>query len=546
MSVIRSLLILSVVASCLTIMSGQVSLQSFVSLTIKDEPAAKVFEEIQKQTGSVFSYGNFDDQIRVSIFVDQLPLQKVIPILENALNVRITSYDKYLIIKNPGNPGSKYILISGVISDFEKRVPVQTASVYNREKRQAVNTDQFGRFKLKLPRTDKPEVIRIAKKGYVDTTVIVIASKNQELNLDLRTIANPYLQELALLASKEVNIERPAGLDLFVAPEIAEPPFFQRFWSGKKYRYLHFLNIKDTLVRNFSLSFIPSISFNRLLSLNTINKLSLNIIGGHAKGVTGVELGTFYNLEEGSVSGLQMVGGFNQVKQNMTGLQVAGIMNRVSGNSAGVQIAGLHNATANLTGLQLAALMNDCDTLTGMQIGLVNRADHIKSGFMLGLVNQAENGLSKIEITTNDLSTHVLGYRSGWRTLHMQYFGAINLQRADFRFVQIGGGLASSIPITRRWGIEFGLTTSTNHGISSISSGWEFNLHQQFLSGLSWQPFKRFGIRAGITWHHFWYDAASSLNRHIGESISGNSIIVSDRNQRNHSFWPGWHLGIML
>lgn len=546
MSVIRSLLVLSVAASCLTIMSGQASLQSLVSLTVKDEPAAKVFEEIQKQTGVVFSYGNFDDQIRVSIFVDQLPLQKVIPILENEMNIRVTFYDKYLIIKDLKNPASKYILISGIISDFEKRVPVQNASVYNSEKRLAVNTDQFGRYKLKLPRTNKPEVIRIAKNGYVDTTAIVIATKNQELNLHLRAITNPYIQELALLASKEVNIERPAGLDLMAAPEIAEPPFFQRFWSGKKYRYLHFLNIRDTLVRNFSLSFIPSMSFNRLLSLNTINKLSLNIIGGHAKGVTGVELGTFYNLEEGSVSGLQMVGGFNQVKQNMTGLQVAGIMNRVSGNSAGVQIAGLHNTATSMAGLQLASVMNNCDTLTGMQIGLVNRADHIKSGFMLGLVNHAENGLAKMEITTNDLSTHALGYRSGWGPLHMHYFGGINLQRADFRFVQAGGGLASSIPIGRRWGIEVGLTTSTNHGISSNSSGWEFNLHQQLLTGLSWQPFKRFGVRAGITWHHFWYDTASSLNRHIGESISGNSIIILEGNQQNHSIWPGWHLGIML
>jgi len=606
MSVGRRILVLWMFFYSNVSMTSQVAQASFISLNFHNEPAVKVFEEIQKQTGLVFSYGGFNDQIRISILLNQVTLNDVISTLEKELNVRIVRYDKYLIIKSSGNDYSKEVFISGVVSDFDKKIPLQSASIFNKEKRRVVQSDANGRFRMKLPRSNKNVIVNIAKNGFVDTTVILVASENQHINIALRTYKNYQIQELETLESKKISIDRPFGVDRIPEPEIIESSFIEKFWAKKKLRYLHLQNIKDTLLRNFSISVLPALSYNKRLSFNTINTLSLNIIGGHSKGVEGVEFGTVYNLDAGNMVGLQIVGGVNQVKDHMTGLQLAGGMNGVGGNIAGLQLAGLYNLVdrdirgaqvsgliqkgrqvlglqmagvlnravqvngiqvsggvnytdSTIVGLQLAGILNKsknlsgvqiasiniCDSLSGIQVGLVNHAGYVSAGFMLGLVNHANNGVSAAELAINDLGTFSIGYRSGWAPLHMHYFGGLNLQSINFWFAQLGVGLASSISIHQKWRMEFGLSASTNRGISE-NSNWEFNLHNQLFAGLSWRPFKVFGVRAGLTWHHLWYDTSSSVSRHIADKVAGRSVFTAVGNQRSQSMWPGWQVAFVF
>ena len=263
-----------------------------------------------------------------------------------------------------------------------------------------------------------------------------------------------------------------------------------------KLKNVNLANINDTIFNSFSVSLLPPISTNKLLSFHTRNTISLNIIGGNSKGLNGVEIGGVYNYDDGDVYGVQVAGVVNAVSEDVVGTQISGVMNAVKGNVKGVQvagvinnndsitegiqisgvyqkthtlrglqigglynravkaiggqisglintvdsattflqIAGLYNHAANIKGIQISGLVNTCDTLTGLQIGIFNRANHVKKGLSIGLINYVKNGYNKLEFSHNDLGTTYIGYRSGWApcTCTISVASILSIKICDF------------------------------------------------------------------------------------------------------------------
>ena len=590
----------------MNIASSQTLLNTELTLNYANKPAKIVFRDIQQQAGVIFSYSEFEDDRKISIQVTKTALRNVIPILESELNITIIVKEKYLIIKSSGPDRSKSLSISGTIINPQSDEPVSDASVYVKKHKILVNSDSKGRFAFNLPSDIRQVRINVAKANYIDTSLVIVASESQTLQIRLRSFPRVRISELDSLGKKDVLIGSLNNDRIPEAPSIRKSTYNESFWDKMKKKNVNLININDTIFNSFSISLLPPISTNKLLSFHTRNTLSLNIIGGNSKGLNGVELGGVYNYDDGDVYGVQIAGVVNAVSENVTGTQISGVLNAVKGNVQGVQIAGvvnnndsitdgiqisgvyqkthtlrglqvaglynkavivtggqlsglinivdsattylqvagLYNKAANIKGVQISGLINTCDTLEGLQIGIFNKANHIKKGLAIGLVNYVKDGYHKVELSYNELGTMNLGYRSGWAPLHMHYFGGFNTRDKDHRFVQAGMGLATSLHINKKLNFEADATVRNTHDVDNFSK-WNFNMYNQLMIGLSWQPAKKFGIRTGLTFNHFWYDPTSAINGHVATLVK-NSVYDGDSGSYKHKIWIGWQVGLVL
>lgn len=607
MSINRNILV-SAISLCVHVVFGQGYLQKLVTLDYQNEKAVVVFKEIQKQTGVVFSYGSFDDKERMNIKVKEVSLKNVIPILESELKVQVFLNEKYLIIKPVKiDDEHKDVILNGSVSDLENGVTLSSVSVYVKEKKLLVNSDESGRFSIKIPKDSKKVAIHLAKTGFIDTSIVIIASKDHNLHVAMRNYPRTLVKEFEELSQNKII---PVGSEKeqleFQPPKEISPTYLDKFWAEKSKQFENLSNITDTILSKFSLSLLPPVSTNRLLSFNTVNTLSVNIIGGHSKGLKGVEVGGVYNFDAGDVygvqaggvlnlvkekvSGVQIAGISNGVRRKVTGLQAAGVNNYVSDDIAGVQVAGVMqnarqvygvqvagvlnvakkfsggqiggviniadttshglqiagviNRAKNFDGLQISGVLNTCDTLRGLQIGLINKSNTIKKGFSLGLFNYVKNGYNKIEIARNDLGIYSLGYRSGWAPLHMFYYGGVNIHNSDNQYLVTGVGLGSSIAINKNWSFELDATTGNTQSINDLA-GWDFNMLSKALLGVAWRPVKRFGIRTGLSVNHFWYNPSGNINGIIAGNIK-NGIYTYESLTKSHKMWIGWQVGILF
>ncbi|MBK9567314.1 MAG: hypothetical protein IPO37_19740 [Saprospiraceae bacterium] len=590
----------------MNIVSGQTILNTVLTLNHINKPARIVFSDIQQQAGAIFSYSEFDDDRKMSIQVTKTTLRNVIPILESELNITIIIKEKYLIIKPSGRERSQSLSISGTIINPQSDEPVIDASVYVKKHKILVNSDSRGKFAFSIPSNVRQVRINVAKANYVDTSLVIIASESQTLHIRLRSFPRVRISEFDSLSKKEVLIGSLINDRIPEAPSIRKSSYNETFWEKMKKKNVNLININDTIFNSFSISLLPPISTNKLLSFHTRNTISLNIIGGHSKGLNGVELGGVYNYDDGDVYGVQIAGVVNAVSENVTGTQISGVLNAVKGNVKGVQIAGvinnndsitdgiqisgvyqkthtlrglqlgglynravkvtggqisglintvdsaatllqvagLYNKAANIKGIQISGLINTCDTLEGLQIGIFNRANHVKKGLAIGLINYVNDGYHKVELSTNELGTINLGYRSGWAPLHLHYFGGFNTRDKDHRFVQAGMGIATSLPVSKKLNFEADATVRNTHNVENFIE-WNFNMYNQLMVGLSWQPAKKFGIRTGLTLNHFWYDPTSAINGQVASLIK-NSVYDVDSGSYKHKIWIGWQVGVVL
>lgn len=588
------------------VLIGQPDINKEVTLQYNNTAAKIIFQDIHNQTGMVFSYSVFQDNQQMSIQVIKKSLKDVLPFLESTLNIQITIKEKYIIVKPSKEGSNKELSINGTVTDPNSNEPVSDASIYVKKHKILVNSDKRGRFAFNIPSSTKQLKINIAKENYLDTSLVIVASRSQTIHIKMRSFPRQRISDFDSLPAKELQIGSLTNDRIPVSPEIVKSSYNENFWNKMKLKNVDLVNINDTIFNSFSVSLLPPISTNKLLSFHTRNTFSLNIIGGNSKGLNGVEIGGVYNYDDGDVYGLQVAGVVNAVSEDVTGTQISGVMNAVKGNVKGIQIAGvinnndsitdgiqisgiyqkthtlrglqisglynravkvtggqisgllntvdsattflqiagLYNHAANIRGVQISGLVNTCDTLEGLQIGIFNRANYVKKGLAIGLINYVKTGYHKLEFSYNDLGTTSIGYRSGWAPLHMHYFGGFNLENKDHRFLQAGMGIASSIPLTNTIHFEADANIRNTHDVDDFSS-WNFNMHNQLMLGLSWQPFKKIGIRTGVTLNHFWYNNRADINNHV-VSIITNPLYEKDDTDRSHKMWIGWHVGLLL
>lgn len=589
----------------LNLSHGQTLLNARVTMDFTQEKAKTVFSEISRQTGAIFSYSEFEDNTKLSIQIKDMPLRGVIVELERELRIKITVKENYLIVKSQQQKADQDVMIKGIIYGPGGEEPLSDASVYVKQQKILVNTDSDGRFSFKVPASVRQVKINLAKKNFIDTAIIIVVSKEQNLSIKMNSYPRQMIASFDTLGKRDVVIES-LNQTAISFPQLRKLTQNEEFWEKQKTKNVNLINISDTLLNGISISLLPSISTNKLLSYHTKNNVAINIIGGHSKGSNGLEIGGVYNYSDGDVKGLQLAGVANRVSGNVIGNQISGVLNAVNGKVNGVQIAGianindsittgvqiagiyqktyesnglqlsglinkavkarglqiggliniadsasthmqiagLYNNASTIEGLQISGIANLTDTLSGIQVGLFNRANHLKSGFMIGLINYAKNGYHKIEAAFNDQGTILIGYRSGWAPLNFHYFGGINLKTKEHYYLQSGAGLASSVKMSNLLNLETDLNIRNNFDYKNLNYS-DFNMHTQLMLGLSFQPIKSIGLRAGISINHFWYDNSSKLFNYMASDI-GKGIYNAEGVNRNQKMWLGWQLGLIF
>ncbi|GAB3828480.1 DUF4974 domain-containing protein [Hymenobacter jeollabukensis] len=116
---------------------------------------------------------------------------------------------------------------------------------------------------------------------------------------------------------------------------------------------------RPTFTKPAQISLLGPLGSNGLRSGQTVNHVSINLLGGYAAGVEGFEAGGLVNVDRDTVAGVQVAGLANVVGRHLDGFQAAGLANVLGGPGRGWQAAGLLNlATRPVAGAQTAGLFN--------------------------------------------------------------------------------------------------------------------------------------------------------------------------------------------
>jgi hypothetical protein len=203
--------------------------------------------------------------------------------------------------------------------------------------------------------------------------------------------------------------------------------------------------------RPFQLSLLPSISTNGPIAGSVVNQVSVNVVGGYARGVEGVEIG----------------GGFNLLSEDMIGLQVSGLANLVGGHTRGVQLSGgINHTMGSLEGLQFAGLGNTVwDTLSGWQVaGGINVVKRGMSGTQFsGLGNVSLDDLDGEQISGGINITHGAVNKA-------QVAGAMNYARS-VKGAQLAAGMNIALDSVGGGQVGFGANYAGNVSGGQVAFG---------------------------------------------------------------------------
>ncbi|MDX1284006.1 MAG: hypothetical protein R3182_03295 [Draconibacterium sp.] len=255
----------------------------------------------------------------------------------------------------------------------------------------------------------------------------------------------------------------------------------------------------------FQITLIPPLGTNGIHSGNTINKFSLNIIGGYAAGLNGVEFGGFANINRDFMHGVQFAGfgnitngealgvqfagfgninslaseavqfagfanitngsnngfqaagfgnfirgeskivqaaGFGNFSHSILGAQMAGFGNFASGKVKGAQIAGFGNFALEVEGAQIAGFINTAKSVDGIQIGVLNVADTVKNGIPIGVLSVVRNGYREFEIGVSEGLNNYASFKIGVKQFYNIF--SVGMQYLSDQF---------------RWGVGYGIGT---------------------------------------------------------------------------------------
>ncbi len=505
-------------------------LERTVSIHVTNRSLADVFQLISEQTAVVFSYSqSFNDQQKTSLNCTKRPLRLVLNELLKETGCTYKTRDKFVILKCDAKPLPPPSVITGYIYNAEDSSVVANASIYVKQTRHSAQSNDYGFFSLSYSNKLPSISVSFARENYYDSTLVIYNKQKQEVVLYLypRYRQKDSVVETLAIPEKKDSIIVVTKKDTVVVPQ---KRFFSDFWKPLKTFNTNLKNISDTLFSDVAVSFVPYISTNRLLSINTVNKVSFNILAGYSKGVRGFEMAGLLNIDNGDVrygqmaglanivsgnsegaqiagilnfndrntQGAQVAGIINVDKGNMIGAQIGGIGNATSGNITGVQLAGIFNASGkkaegaqvagicnaspSVKGIQIAGIVNVTDTLDGFQLaGITNAAGHMHGMQLAGVLNRAayvdgvQLGLINIADSSSGLSIGLFNFvKNGYHKLE------VNTDELLFAHISFGTGIeqlytiftaginyANPTIVTYGYGLGTGFTIKKNLGFSA-------------------------------------------------------------------------------
>lgn len=537
-----------------------------VTICTNGVSAQTVLMAIAQQADFVFSYNpSVIPEGNVSICVEDQPVRVVLNSLFSS-TIDYTIRGKYIILKKSKlslNSQNENKIVEGYIVDSQTGKKLSNASVYDKEQLLSATTNEYGYFKLEVPKNTDVNQLCLTKQGYTDTLVVPTKEKRDFFNIKL--------------ATKQIFEKTDSNVGEFLKSELTD--------SLKKHSWLpswlitqpiraHIRNVTDTLFKRVQISFLPFISTNKLLTANTANDISINIIAGYTqevrkfeaggilnivrKNAKSVQLAGVGNLVGGSFKGFQSAGTFNIVRDSLRGAQFAGVVNIIGGSFTGVQSAGNINICNTFHGLQLSGNLNFSTKFKGTQItgfwnesrvadglqlsGVVNTTREITGAQIAGITNIAKNIHGPQVAGVVNVSKYAKGYQVAGITNITSYLdgyqiGTINI--ADtcdgvpfgfFSFVKKGyhklefsldemritsasfrtgvplfhniftAGISPSFNSTPLWTYGYGFGTSIGNPSKIL---WDIDItSNQFIKNNNWSSENQlYKLYTGVDWH---------------------------------------------
>lgn len=469
-----------------------------VTIKYGTQTYSEIFRSISTQTGVVFSYTtSFDSQRKITVQYAKSPLRIVLNDLfrENGCTYKLKG--KYVIItcKAEKPKPAPDLRLSGYIYDAYDSTLLASSSVYIRQNKQSAVTNDYGYFSLTVPRGQDALAVSIAKEEYHDTT-IVLRSKSQQTTITVylrpkqqATVHADSTQITVIIDSVPQTAQLPAN---FKPPVPRRTNVLDRFTrTGSNMR-----NISDTFFTNYSFSFVPPLSTNRLLSVNTVNNYSLNLLAGYSKGINVMEIGGLANIDNGDVRWVQIGGLINLVSGSVTGVQVGGIANVTGSHTSGVQVGGIANVNrGNVEFLQIGGISNTVfGTFTGLQIGgIANVVSQKTTGMQLaGITNLAYKGVEGFQLAgIANITDTIRGFQLAGIANMANYIDGFQLAGIVNRAGYVKGGQLALINVADSVkGVPFGLISVVRNGYHKL----ELAADEQFIA--------TFGVRTGVDLLH--------------------------------------------
>ena len=274
----------------------------------------------------------------------------------------------------------RHSTVKGKLTDFNTKEPVPFASIYERNLLVSTLTNQEGYFELKVRQSQALFWLTFTKENYRDTSLYILP----EIDIKARKIS-PRLR----FAPENGNAEA------------LEENFLGRIFIGVRQR-MQRINLGGFLGESpYQVSLIPGIGSQGMFGSQTVNRFSLNLIGGYSAGTEGFETAGVFNINQHDSYGFQSAGMANMVGGQMRGMQTAGLFNTVYGDFTGLQAAGLYNHTGLSTkGVQVAGIYNRSKTAAQHQLsGLANRSGQVPGVQLSGLFNAVDSAAGGLQVT---------------------------------------------------------------------------------------------------------------------------------------------------
>jgi hypothetical protein len=448
------------------------ALERSVSLTIYNESIYGVLDKISAQTSIKFSYNPSTVKVdkKVSFIVSKKPLRSILQLL----------FDETIQVKQNGN----YIILTyKAVKPTRKQEPIQdiningyiysseglaigAASVYNTDNLLATVSNDYGYYKLTVPANRLPLTIKVAKENFTETSIRIESTKTKRdivLNAPTKKTIEPIIVEQSNIPKIDTtpysNSVQIVKADTVIKK--SKLTFLQDLVLSENLKS-SIRNIKDTAFTSTQVGLIPYVSSNRLLSANTVNDYSFNILIGYSQGVNKMELGGLMNIDRGDVKFVQAAGLINAVGGNMTGAQLAGIGNVTKGKSEGLIGGGIFNIGTNMHGIQVAGIVN---------VNLYY-PDSLKNSRIRDFFQDTVKGIQVAGIANINA-----GYTEGVRLA-----GTLNLGNSN-KGIQIAslmnGNWGKSTGINLAWGLNYMHDTLIGYNIVGIA-----NVNKKYVEGI--------------------------------------------------------------
>lgn len=567
----------------------------------------ELFKQLSGQTGVVFSYTSFDDKQRTTVKFNKQPLRIVLNTLFNDGNCTYKMKGKYVIINCKTAPkpksdnstaGNSNVIVNGYVYNAEDSSQVAKSSVYLKQNKQSALTDEYGYFNMSFPKTADVLSISVAKEDFEDTTVVIFSKQRNTIVVYLQPKSAPVtvITEDSVRVTIKVDTVQP------VASQVETITYPSPFWKHFRDNRSNLRNISDTLFTDFSFSFVPPLSTNHLLSVNTVNKYSLNALIGYSKGIDVLEIGGLVNLDYGNVkyvqlaglanlvsgtsSGVQVGGLINTVQQNVNAVQIAGLVNldgakvngvqvagianlvkdtaraiqiagiaNLNGSSIeGIQIAGIFNRSKTIRGTQVAGISNLADTVFGSQVsGIVNVGRDV-FGSQLGFINVASSttgvpvgflsivktGYHKIELASDENLIGTLSFRSGVNAFHNIFIGGVQITDNPSLWT-FGYGVGSAINLGKKWYLDLDVTAQH---LYLSNTDFTYNLFAKGFLGVEYRFGNNFSIAAGPTFNWYNTESPGTESDPIWNKIQQRTVYSNDNGSFANRLWLGGKVAI--